>query len=147
MKIALACSAGGHLTEMQQLEEVYSRFDHFFLTFEREDSRGLPGKVRFVADPKRSPLKLAKNLLQSLKAFLQERPDIVITTGAGVVVPFCFLAKFFRKKIFYIESFCRTEEPSSTGRMLYPIADVFLVQWKDLLGKYGSKAEYWGRLV
>lgn len=147
MKIALACSAGGHLTEIQQLEKVYQKFNHFFLTFEREDSKELEGKVYFISDPKRNPLKILKNIVQSLQIFFKERPDVVITTGAGVAVPFCYIAKMGGKQIIYIESFCRIEEPSLTGRILYGIADLFLVQWEELLGKYGSKAKFWGQLL
>jgi len=146
MKIALVCSAGGHLTEMQQLEKAYKGFRHFFVTFEREDSRELEN-VRLVADPKRSPVKLVKNFFQSLGIFLGEKPDVVITTGAGMAVPFCCIAKLFGKKVIYIESFCRIEEPSLTGKVLYRVADIFLVQWEELLGKYGGKARFWGRLL
>lgn len=146
MKIALACSAGGHLTEIRQLERAYKGFEHFFVTFRREDSAELKNAY-FLTDPKRSPLKIVKNVAQSIRAFLRERPDVVITTGAGVVVAFCFLSKLFGKKVIYIESFCRVEEPSLTGRMLYWIADLFLVQWEELLEKYGGKAKFWGRLL
>jgi UDP-N-acetylglucosamine:LPS N-acetylglucosamine transferase len=146
MKIALACSAGGHLTEMQQLEKAYKNHSHFFVTFRREDSRELE-RAHFVADPRRNPLKILKNIAQSLAVFLKERPDIVITTGAGVAVPFCFIAKIFGKRIIYIESFCRVSEPSLTGKLLYPIADLFLVQWEELLAKYGKKAKFLGRLL
>jgi len=147
MKIALACSAGGHLTEMQQLEDVYKKFSHFFITFEREDSKELGKKGYFIIDPKRNPIKLLKNIAQGFKIFLRERPDVVITTGAGVVVPFCYITKLFGKKVIYIESFCRIEEPSLTGRMMYSIADLFFVQWEELLEKYGNKARFCGRLL
>lgn len=146
MKIALVCSAGGHLTEMKQLEGVYSRFKHFFVTFEREDSRDLENAY-FITDPKRSPGKAVKNFFQSLRIFWKERPDVVISTGAGVAVPFCLISKIGGKKVVYIESFCRVEQPSFTGRIIYWIADLFLVQWEDLVGKYGSKARFWGRLL
>lgn len=146
MKIALACSAGGHLTEIRQLEEAYSRHKHFFVTFKRDDSIELRN-AHYIEDPKRSLLKLAKNIAQSLVVFLRERPDVVMTTGAGVAVPFCYIAKIFGKKIIYLESYCRIERPSITGRALYRISDVFLVQWEELLEKYGGKARYWGRLL
>lgn len=149
MKVALACSAGGHLTELLQIKDSVAGSDSFFLTFRREDSKSLPktGRTHFLIDPKRNPLKFLYNLAQSIRVFVRERPDVVITTGAGVVIPFCYLAKLFRKRIIYLESFCRIKEPSATGRALYPIADLFLVQWPSLLKYYGPKAKYVGGVV
>lgn len=147
MKIALACSAGGHLTELQQLTPAYEKHEHFFVTFRREDSKELGGRVYFVADPGRSVFRLVKNVFQSFLVFFKEKPDTVITTGAGVAVPLCYFAKLFGRKVICIESFCRIENPSFTGRLLYKISDVFLVQWEELLGKYGNKARFWGRLL
>lgn len=147
MKICLACSAGGHLTEMLQLKEIYKKYDHFFLTFKREDSRELAKKekVCFVKDTSRNPLNFIINFFQSLWILLKKRPDIIITTGAGVAVPTCYLAKGFGKKIIFIETFCRPTEGSLSGKVVYPIADLFLVQWKTQLKKY-KKAIYGGPL-
>ena len=99
-------------------------------------------RVYFVNDPKRSPVKFFANAIKSLYVFLRERPDAVITTGAGVAIPFCFMAKLFGKRLVYIESFCRVQEPSGTGRALYRIAGLFIVQWEELVDVYGKKAVY-----
>lgn len=143
MKICLACSGGGHLTQILQLKEIYKNYDYFFITFRRIDTENLENAY-YVEDPKRNPLKMAENFFQSLIILLKEKPDVVITTGAGVAVLPSYIAKMLGAKIIYIESFSRTENPSLTGRLLYPIADVFLVQWKKLLEKYGPKAKYEG---
>jgi UDP-N-acetylglucosamine:LPS N-acetylglucosamine transferase len=147
MKICLACSAGGHLTEILQLKESYEKYDHFFLTFERENSKDLAKmeRVYFVKDPSRNPLDAIINFFQSLYILLKERPDVIITTGAGVAVATCYLAKLFGKKTIFVESFCRVEKPSLSGRLVYPIADLFIVQWKQLL-KFYPKAEYGGQI-
>lgn len=147
LKICLACSAGGHLTELLQLEEAFSGYDRFIVTFLREDTAKLAGRVYYLIDPKRNPLKALVNFFQSLRVVLKERPRVVITTGAGVVVPLCFIAKLLGSKIIYIESFARITSRSLSGVLLYPIADLFFVQWKELLSKYGSKAQYGGTVV
>ena len=148
MKICVACSAGGHLTEIMQLEEVFKRYDHFFVTYKNPDSEELTkmGKVYYIINPERSVIKFVKNFFQAAVVLLKERPDVVITTGAGIVIPLCYLAKMAGKKIVYIESFCRIDKKSPVGRILYPVSDLFLIQWKELLGKYGSKAKYAGRV-
>lgn len=148
MKICIVCSAGGHLTETMQLREAFESYDYFFVTYKNPDSAELSKKNRvyFVTDPKRSIIKLVKNFFQVLEILLKEKPDVVITTGAGIAIPLCYIAKIMRKKIIYIESFCRVDEKSFTGRILYPIADLFLIQWEELLNKYGNKAKYVGRI-
>ena len=118
LKFCLACSGGGHLSELMQLEEFYKDKDHFFLTFKRPNSMQLSktNKVYFVIDPKRNPFKLLINLVQSAKIFFKEWPDAVITTGAGVAFPVSLLARIFGKKVVYIESFCRIDSPSLSGK-------------------------------
>lgn len=146
LKICLACSAGGHFTDIQQISEAYENFNHFFVTFKRVDTEGLKN-VYYIEDPKRNPLSLIKNFFQSIRILLKESPDVIITTGAGVVVPFCYLSKFLKRtKIIYLELFCKIEKPSLTGRLLYPISDIFLVQWEELIEKYGRKAAFKGRV-
>jgi len=88
-------------------------------------------------------LKTVINLFQSIKVFLREKPDVVISTGADATVATCMIAKFFGKKIIFIESFCRIKSPSLSARIIYPFADLFLVQWKQNL-KFFPKAKYKG---
>lgn len=150
LKICLVCSAGGHLTEITHLEKCYSKYPHFFITFKRIDTIELSRheRVYFVDDTERNPKRFINCLIQSLRILIKERPDVVISTGAGVAIPACYLAKILLKsKIIFIESFCRIEEPSLSGRIMYPVADMFLVQWKSILKKYGKKAIYRGAIV
>ena len=44
----------------------------------------------------------------------------------------CLLAKLFRKKLIFIESFSKITSPTITGKLLYKHADLFLVQWEDM---------------
>lgn len=143
MKLCLACSAGGHLTEILQILDAFEGHKTFFVTFLREDSKSLKNAY-FIEDPKRSPTRLIKAVFQSYRILKKENPDIIISTGAGVAVPACYLAKLLGKKVVFLESFCRVKTPSLSGKIVYPIADLFLVQWKDMLPRYGKKAMYWG---
>jgi len=150
VKICLVCSAGGHLVEMARLKNCYSRYPHFFLTFKRIDTAGLTKteKVFFVDDPARNPINFLRCLFQSARVILKERPEVVISTGGGIAVPPAYIAKLFLgSKIIYIESFCRIEEPSLSGKFVYPISDLFLVQWPGLIKRYGENAKYWGAVI
>ena len=144
-KICLACSAGGHLSELRQLMPAFSKVEYFFLTDKRIDSAELAKKekVFFVDCPRRNPLRLLKSFFKSLKIFLSERPDIVVSTGADTSFSICIIAKLFGKKLVFIESFCRVKEASLSGKIFYHLADLFLVQWKENLSFF-PKAKYWG---
>lgn len=147
MKICLVASGGGHLKEIIFLEPFYKDYEHFFVTFERPNTIFIrEKKVYFITDPKRNIFKLIKNSIQSIKIIKTERPNLIITTGAGVAIPISYIGKIFGSKIVFIESFCRTEKPSLTGRILYPISDLFIIQWKKLKN-YLPKAIYGGTLV
>ena len=124
---------------------AFRKREYFFVTDRRIDSEELAKKERvfFVECPRRNPLKLAKSFFQSLKIFLREKPDVVVSTGADTAFSVCVLAKFFGKKLVFIESFCRIREPSLSGKIFYRLADVFLVQWRENL-KFFPKAKYWG---
>lgn len=148
MKICLVASAGGHLKEITFLEKFYKKYPRFFITFKRENSLSLSNKekVYFVEDPGRNLVRFLKNAFQSFKIILKERPDIVISTGAGVAIAVCYFGKLIGSDIIFIESFCRTQKPSLTGKIIYPISDIFFVQWKRLKF-YFPKAVYGGSLI
>ena len=145
MKICLACSGGGHLSELMQLRDFYRKREHFFLTFRRPNSDELAKneKTYFVTDPKRNPFALVLNFFQSIGIFMKEKPDVVLTTGAGVAFPIALISKLAGKKVIYIESFCRITEPSLSGKVFYHISDLFLVQWPEMK-KFFPKARYYG---
>jgi len=149
MKICLICSAGGHLTQLLQLEDLWKEYGYFYVTHKKEITKDLPKKYKtyFVQDTGRNPFSFLINFLQSFFILFVEKPNVIVTTGGGVAIPMTYMGKFFGKKIIFIESFSRVENPSSTGKLLYPIADLFLVQWKFLLKKYGHKAKYGGRVI
>ena len=57
----------------------------------------------------------------------------------------CILGKIFGSKVIYIETFANTNKKTATGRLIYPIADLFIVQWEEMLKLY-PKAKYEGRI-
>ncbi|MBI4043464.1 MAG: hypothetical protein HY393_01500 [Candidatus Diapherotrites archaeon] len=135
MKVCIAASAGGHLTEVLQVHEAWKNVDHFFVSDKRENAVELAKKekVFFVACPRRNPLHLAQSFMQSFKLFVVQKPDVVISTGADTAISTCLIAKLFGKKVIFIESYARISSPSLSGKIMYPLADLFLVQWKQNL--------------
>jgi UDP-N-acetylglucosamine:LPS N-acetylglucosamine transferase len=154
IKICIVASAGGHLQECNRLYPIFSKYEYFYITFAKEKiAKSLKGKVYIVTNPDiRNPrlgLKaVIKNFFEVLKILLKEKPDVIITSGASIAIPVCLLSKLlFNTKIIFIETISRFHKPSLTGRILYPIADLFFVQWKSLLKHYGKKAIYGGQLI
>ena len=66
----------------------------------------------------------------------EERPDVIVSSGAAVAVPFFYLGKLFGMKTIYIEVFDRIDKPTMTGKMVYPVTDRFIVQWEEMKQVY-----------
>src|SRR3989338_9101984 len=115
LKIAIPSSAGGHLTEILQVREAYDKYERFFITVKRRDTEDLAKneKVYFVDDTGRSLIGLVKNTISSLKIMSKEKPDVIITTGAGAAIPSCIIGKLLGAKILYIESYFPAQKKKS----------------------------------
>ena len=74
---------------------------------------------------------LLKNTVVAWKVLRKEKPDLLISSGAAVAVPFFYLAKLMGKKLIYVEVYDRIDKPTLTGRLVYPIVDCFIVQWEE----------------
>jgi len=146
LKICIACSSGGHyreaLTATQSLDA-----DKYFVTFQTPHIREQAQKSRFffVTHCKRNIFKVIKNAIQSYKILRKEKPDVIISTGADVAVPTCILGKILGIRLIFIESGGQVYTPSLSGRIVYPFADLFMIQWEPLLEKF-PRAIYGGPL-
>lgn len=151
IKICLACSVGGHLTQMTQLSKLYKKHNYFFITEDTELTRDIKKTekaylIKLINRKKWNFIfLLIYNTIYSLMIFLKEKPDMVISTGALSAVPFCVIAKITGKKFIFIESFAKMDTPTLSGRILYNFADMFIVQWEKLLAFY-PKALYGGSI-
>ena len=93
-----------------------------------------------------SPVRLLRALPTILRAFIVERPNVVVSTGSEIAIPVFYLARLLRCRLIFIESWCRVRTPSGTGKLVQPIVDELFVQWPSLLDVYGPKAEHAGRV-
>jgi UDP-N-acetylglucosamine:LPS N-acetylglucosamine transferase len=145
----LVASSGGHLLQLVQLRDQWLPEERSWVTFDMPDARSLladEAEVIYAHHPtNRSLRNLARNLVLAFRVVHRVRPRAVVTTGAGVAVPFCYVGRLFRARVVYIESFSRITEPSLTGRLVYPVATEFFVQWPQLVRRFG-KAEYRGAI-
>jgi UDP-N-acetylglucosamine--N-acetylmuramyl-(pentapeptide) pyrophosphoryl-undecaprenol N-acetylglucosamine transferase len=56
----------------------------------------------------------------------------VITSGAGVVMPFSLVARLAGARLVFVETMARVNSPSMTARILSRVAARVLVQWPEL---------------
>ncbi|MFT4539654.1 MAG: beta-1,4-N-acetylglucosaminyltransferase [Planctomycetota bacterium] len=148
-KLLLVASSGGHLFELLCVRELWANREHSWVCFPTADAKVLleGERVTWAHYPTNRNLKnLIKNLWLAWTLLRKERPDVVISTGAGVGVPFLLLARLLGSKTVYLESITRITELSLSGRLVYPFVSRFLVQWKELAVRH-AKAQYKGRIL
>lgn len=139
MKVCLVGSSGGHLTHLYMLKPFWENKDRFWVTFEKDDAKSLlkDEKLIYCHHPTNRNVKnLLKNTVLALKIIVKEKPDLIISSGAAVAVPFFYIGKLFRKKVIYLEVYDRINSSTLTGRLVYPISDKFIVQWEELKKVY-----------
>ncbi|MFJ7991192.1 PssD/Cps14F family polysaccharide biosynthesis glycosyltransferase [Peribacillus frigoritolerans] len=149
MKVCFATSSGGHLTHLLMLEEWYKNHDRIWVTFDKEDAKSAleDEKKHWCHHPTNRNIKnLIKNTFLAFKILKKERPDVIISTGAGIAVPFFYLGKLFKCKTVYIEVYDRVSTPTLTGKLVYSMTDLFIVQW-DSQKKFYKKAQVLGPIV
>lgn len=149
IKLCLVCSSGGHFQQLYSLKSFWSKYDRLWVTFCREDTNYLlrDEKKYFAYFPtNRNVLNLIRNFFLAIKIIKKNRPDFIISTGAGICVPFFYAGKLLGAKVIYIESLTRINQLSLSGKLIYPISNYFLVQWPELSKKY-KKATFKGRLI
>lgn len=139
MKIALVGSSGGHLTHLYMLEPFWKDKDRFWVTFDKIDANSIlkDEKVYHCYFPtNRNLWNLIRNTFLAIKVLWKEKPDIIISSGAAVAVPFFYLGKLRGAKTVYIEVFDRIDKSTLTGRLVYPVTDKFIVQWDEMKNVY-----------
>lgn len=156
MNISLISSTGGHWT---QLNNLYKEFQKTIGTNENEVNISLITEKNmstshredihfFYQQERKNKLFLfilIMNILKALALIIKLKPNYIISTGAGVTVPYLIFGKIFGAKIIFIESYAKLSSPTVTGRIVYKFADKFYVQWPEML-KFYPKGIYKGSL-
>lgn len=153
-KVLFISSTGGHLSELLQLSPLFEKYDYNIITERDKTNEYLKqtyGKrIHFLPYGTRSKIfsYIFKYLFLCIKTvyyYFKLRPKVIITTGTHTAGPMCILGKIFGSKIIYIETFANSNKKTATGRLIYPIADLFIVQWEEMLKVY-PKSVYGGSI-
>lgn len=137
--VLLVGSAGGHLAQLIRLEPWWADLARTWVTFDKPDARSLLAQesVIWAYHPTtRNIPNLIRNFGLAIREMRRLRPDLVVSTGAAVAVPFFVLARLLRIPTVYVEVFDRIDSPTLSGRLCRPIATRFCVQWPEQQAHY-----------
>ena len=144
-------STGGHLDELLQLKSLFKKYDSYIITEKTKSTVQLKdkySKINYLIYGTKDHLfiyifKVIYNIIKSFILFIKIRPKVIVTTGTHTAVPMCYIGKLFFRKIVYIETIANSKTKTLSGKLVYPIADTFIVQWESMLELY-PKAIYGG---
>ena len=144
--IVFISSTGGHLSELLQLKDLFGECDYHIVSENTPSNAHLKedyplGRVELLAYGTKAHLFpylfiFAWNIFRSWQLFRKWKPQYVITTGTHTAVPMCKIAHRHGAKVIWIETMANARTPTAAGKMIYPIADLFIVQWKSMLEVY-----------
>ncbi|MEJ5946313.1 hypothetical protein WDZ17_13525 [Pseudokineococcus basanitobsidens] len=139
LDVLLVCSSGGHLAQLVPLLPELAGAARRWVTFPTGDATSLLADEDWVAahhPTTRHLPNLLRNASLALRTLRHRRPDVVVSTGAGVALPFFLLARLMRVPTVYLEVYDRLDGPTLTGRLCRPLTTRFLVQWEEQLAFY-----------
>lgn len=134
MKVALVSSVGGHLTDLCALVEGLERYELVWIL--NDVSPVLPrGANAYRIRHAERDWRVLWNVVEVAAIFARERPDLMLSTGAGPAVPAALVAKLAGIPVVYVEASCAVRELTLTGQLMRHLADAFFVQWRELATK------------
>lgn len=153
-KVLFISSTGGHFNELQQLSPLFEKYDYHIITEKDDTTKSLKGKYgnKISYLPYGTRKKLLRYIFiytylcfKTVFLYFKIKPKYIVTTGTHTAGPMCCLGKLFKSKIIYIETFANRNSKTATGKLIYPLADLFIVQWEEMLEIY-PKAVYGGAI-
>lgn len=162
MRLLVTLGEGGHTTEMLRLVDLLATipgapYEYHYLTIRQDPLCAqrirIPGpvysvtRIRWKKDPAwRAALRLVQAAVESLRVLRQARPAAILTSGPALAIPLAGWARLLRIPVIFIETGSRVHALSLTGRLIRPLANLYIVQWPELLPLVPG-AVYAGRLL
>lgn len=141
--VLLVCDTGGHLLQLVTLRDVWGDVSRLWVTLSDDDAHSLLADedVLYAHGPTsrdegwRAAVDLLRNIALAWRTIARARPQIVLTTGASLAVPFTWIGRLRGARVVYVESFTRIDTASLSCRLVRPIASRVYVQWPELRAK------------
>ena len=134
-KALIVASPGGHLLQMLALEPAWAEMNRTWVTLRSTDVEYLLREEDVVYGHGPTPRNVGnffRNLRLAWRVLREQDPDVIVSTGAGLALPFFVLGRLQRRRLVYVESITRVEKLALTGRLVYPLSNAFFVQWSPL---------------
>lgn len=153
-KVLFISSTGGHLNELLQLKPLFDKYNYSIITEKDKSTLYLKNEYEskifyLLYGTRKKPLKyffvFLLNLFKSIFLYFKIRPEYIVSTGTHTAVPICYIGKLFGTKIIFIETFANINTKTLSGKLIYPISNLFIVQWEEMLKLY-PKAVYGGSI-
>jgi len=145
-KVMLVAPSGGHLSEIRNLVDCYAdRAHHFVINVPIVEDEFMRGRTSVISLSQRD-WRFFKNVLEAWKLLRRERPNVILTTGGSMSVPFAWIGWAMHIPTVYVETVAKVSIPTLTGRIIYPIATRFYYQW-SYLEKYFPKGKFIGLIL
>ncbi len=132
-------SSVGHLSQLLALRPWWGSLRRHWVTFDTVHARSelAAEPVTWAFHPTTRNLRnLLRNSVLAVRVLRRERPDLIVTTGAGVALPFFVVARVLGIKTAYIEVYDRLDTRTLTARLCRPFTDLFCVQWDEQRALY-----------
>lgn len=144
-RVLFVCSSGGHLDQLLALLPQPEGVDVAIATFLKPDAVSKISGMRSYGlywPTNRSVKALLINLKRAFSVLRQERPEIIVSSGAAAAVPFFFAGKLlFGTKNVFVECFDRVDSATMTARLTKPVTDLYVCQWDTQLADYPHREQ------
>ena len=147
--VLIVCSAGGHLFDACAISDAWSGRSRAWVSFDKTDVRSLLARERvyFGHGPTNRNLpNFFRNLGRAWRVLGETRPRVLVTTGAGIAVPFAWVARLRGARVIYVECAGRIDRPSLSARLIAPVAERIYAQWPELAASW-RRARYAGNVL
>lgn len=138
-RLFLVGSSGGHLAQLLTMRAWWAEHERWWCTFRTPDAESQLGgeDVFWAFHPTTRNVKNAlRNAWLALRVLPRIRPDVVVSTGAAVAVPFFLVARLLRIPTVFVEVYDRLDSRTLTGRLCRPFTSLYCVQWEEQLELY-----------
>ena len=157
-KVLITLGMGGHTSQILRLVNLMGQnYNYEYIIGHDDRTSGgkikFPGTIYTMINPRlmkdKSLITVFFNMfpatIRAWKILRKSKPKVIISAGPSMTIPLFWIAKLLGIKTIFIESWVRVHHKSQTGKLVYPVSDLFLVQWPTMKKVY-PKAVYAGRL-
>jgi UDP-N-acetylglucosamine:LPS N-acetylglucosamine transferase len=144
-RVAFVSSIGGHLAELLELSSAFEECEQIWILNDRSPVWPKGREVHVISHAERD-WKVLWNVVELAAILSRERPELVVSTGAGPAVPAALVARLAGVPFIHIEPSSAVKAPTLTGRILQWVTPHIYVQWESLAARLRG-ARYVGGLL